>query len=115
MGVEGGSLKLVYCQIRLRFCVIMLLAIIIMQPWAKIWNLKVPPKVLTFIWRIFQNALPSGDNIRKRNIIIQNYNYTCPLCGVDEESFEPYIGLEWCGYACLEPMLFLEDVWPETI
>lgn len=94
----------------------MLLAIIIMQPWAKIWNLKVPPKVLTSIWRIFWNALPSGDNIRKRNII-QNYNYTCPLCGVDEESFEPYIywfGVVWLcmsgTYAILGGCMARDDI-----
>lgn len=31
--------------------------------WSKIWKLKVPPKVRTFLWRACSNCLPTRDNL----------------------------------------------------
>ena len=34
--------------------------------WTKIWKLKVPPKVRTFLWRACPNCLPTRDNLSRK-------------------------------------------------
>jgi hypothetical protein len=36
--------------------------------WKKLWQLKIPPKHTTLMWRILHQALPVQDNLRKRGI-----------------------------------------------
>jgi hypothetical protein len=35
--------------------------------WQKLWNLKIPPKYSTLIWRLLQNALLVNKNLSKRS------------------------------------------------
>lgn len=30
--------------------------------WQKLWNMRIPPKVKNFVWRVFFNCLPTLDN-----------------------------------------------------
>ncbi|KAJ0264716.1 Reverse transcriptase zinc-binding domain-containing protein [Hirschfeldia incana] len=43
-----------------------------------IWSLTLPPKIKTFWWRILHDGLPVAENLRKRNIKIDN---ACQICG----------------------------------
>jgi hypothetical protein len=45
--------------------------------WTKLWRLKIPPKYITLISRILQNALPVNSNLQKQGI--QCYPL-CPRC-----------------------------------
>ena len=42
-----------------------------------IWNKEVPFKVSIFVWRLFQNRLPTLDNLSRRHILQHNTT----LCG----------------------------------
>ena len=33
--------------------------------WKTIWALKVPPKVMNFIWKMCSNILPTKDNLHR--------------------------------------------------
>ncbi|CDY17870.1 BnaC04g03490D [Brassica napus] len=35
-----------------------------------VWKLQVPPKIKLFLWKIFQGALPVGDRLASRNILV---------------------------------------------
>lgn len=37
----------------------------------EIWQLKIPPKVNFFLWRVFMNRLPTMDNLLRRNIVVE--------------------------------------------
>nr|KYP66878.1 hypothetical protein KK1_013189 [Cajanus cajan] len=52
------------------------------------WDIKVPPKVKCFIWRLFMGALPTKENLLRRNVIVLRDQATCPFCNVDIESAE---------------------------
>lgn len=54
--------------------------------FAQIWKLNIPPKVTLFLWKVIWNRFPTGDNTRKRNIDIQNWDYLCPFCKCWDES-----------------------------
>nr|POE62457.1 putative ribonuclease h protein [Quercus suber] len=45
--------------------------------WRRIWRLRVPNKIIHFIWRACNNALPTKCNLRRRQIISSD---TCELC-----------------------------------
>lgn len=46
---------------------------------ADIWRLKVPPKSNLFLWRLMRNRLPSGDNLARRNIVVDEGVLKCVL------------------------------------
>ncbi|XP_031101874.1 uncharacterized protein LOC116005777 [Ipomoea triloba] len=50
--------------------------------WNKLWNLKIPPRWNTFIWRAITNTLPTTSNLIQRRLDI---NPLCPLCAVQVE------------------------------
>ncbi|XP_006574198.1 uncharacterized protein [Glycine max] len=50
----------------------------------QLWDLKVPPKVLSFAWRLLWDRLPSKDNLSKRQIQLDND--LCPLCQSQPET-----------------------------
>ena len=58
--------------------------------WKTIWKLKVPYKILFFMWKIFSNALPTFDNLFKRNCSKTNL---CMICKSGAESFNHLFGL----------------------
>ena len=37
----------------------------------EIWQLKIQPKVIFFLWRVFMNRLPTMDNLLRRNIVVE--------------------------------------------
>lgn len=51
--------------------------------WKRLWRVKVPAKVKTFLWRTLANCLPTLNNLQtKKNHVC----VTCPLCGLEEET-----------------------------
>ncbi|KAL2925303.1 hypothetical protein RDABS01_022953 [Bienertia sinuspersici] len=53
--------------------------------WNKIWNVRIPPKVKTFVWRLCNNAIPTAKGLHTRIEVID------PWCGrrrVEEEEDE---------------------------
>ena len=62
--------------------------------WKKIWALKVPPKVKTFLWRACSNILPTRDNLFRRKIQID------PICELCSQTRETCDHLLWeCPFA----------------
>ncbi|CAN1279673.1 hypothetical protein LINPERPRIM_LOCUS17110 [Linum perenne] len=45
--------------------------------WKSVWTLQVPPKIRTFLWRLFKSALPLGPFLSRR---IQSHDPICPVC-----------------------------------
>lgn len=52
--------------------------------WAKIWKLKVPPKIREFTWRACWDIIPHGLNLCRKGI--SNF-IACPRCGKDGSLF----------------------------
>lgn len=50
----------------------------------QLWDLKVPPKVLSFAWRLLWDRLPTKDNLSRRQIQLDND--LCPLCQTQPET-----------------------------
>ncbi|XP_006577577.1 uncharacterized protein [Glycine max] len=50
----------------------------------QLWDLKVPPKVLSFAWRLLWDKLPTKDNFSRRQIQLDND--LCPLCQTQPET-----------------------------
>ena len=51
--------------------------------WKRIWQLKIPPKIRIFLWKVCVNALPTMSNLRKRGVSTDGL---CPVCGLEEET-----------------------------
>lgn len=50
--------------------------------WKKnVWNLHVAPKIQLFLWKIFHGALPVGEQLRARQILVDG---KCKSCGLPE-------------------------------
>uniref|UniRef100_A0A803PSK2 RNase H type-1 domain-containing protein n=1 Tax=Cannabis sativa TaxID=3483 RepID=A0A803PSK2_CANSA len=45
--------------------------------WLKLWQLKLPPKVKDFLWRVCTNSLPTRFQLSTKHVPI---NPLCPLC-----------------------------------
>lgn len=45
-----------------------------------IWNLKCPNKITFLMWRTMKNRIPTKDNLRRKNIIIQQADLVCCIC-----------------------------------
>ncbi|XP_028189449.1 uncharacterized protein LOC114375786 [Glycine soja] len=54
------------------------------EEFKELWKLKVPSKAVVFAWRLLKDRLPTRDNLRKKQIDLQDY--TCPFCRGVEES-----------------------------
>jgi hypothetical protein len=51
--------------------------------WKGLWNLKLPGKVLIFLWRFAHNSLPTKLNIKRKMVEL---NTRCPMCArLDED------------------------------
>lgn len=48
--------------------------------WIKIWNLKKPPKVRIFIWKLAHEAITTEANLNRHHISV---NPRCAICGLD--------------------------------
>lgn len=53
-----------------------------------LWNVKIPSKVVFFVWTACRDWLPMVDYILKRGMIIPN---VCALCLQDGESVNPIL------------------------
>lgn len=51
--------------------------------WKELWKLKIWRKRIFFYWKLYNGALATRVNLRKRKILIESL---CPLCGLYEES-----------------------------
>lgn len=47
---------------------------------SSIWSLNLPPKIRTFWWRIIHDGLPVAENLKRRNIKVDNSCQTCGEC-----------------------------------
>ncbi|OVA12342.1 Reverse transcriptase zinc-binding domain [Macleaya cordata] len=52
-------------------------------PVKMLWRKGVPSKVSFMIWSVFQNAIPTMDNLRRRGMVVRN---RCWLCKQQEET-----------------------------
>uniref|UniRef100_A0A803Q5Q9 Uncharacterized protein n=1 Tax=Cannabis sativa TaxID=3483 RepID=A0A803Q5Q9_CANSA len=51
--------------------------------WHQLWQLKLPPKVLNFLWRASSNSLPTRFQLSSRHVPIDS---TCPFCRAAPET-----------------------------
>ena len=51
--------------------------------WSKIWKMKTPPKVNTFVWKLMLDSLPTFANLRHRGISVDS---KCPFYNEQEEN-----------------------------
>ena len=49
----------------------------------RVWKVKAPYKIKTFMWKILSEALPMTDNILSRGMKIDS---RCQICGLEGES-----------------------------
>ena len=63
--------------------------------WKKMWQLKIPPKVRIFAWRVCMNGLPTLLNLGRRRI---NNDALCPLYRKEPES-------------TIHALFFCEKIW----
>lgn len=54
-----------------------------------IWKARIPLKIKIFLWQLFQNAIPTRDNLRKRN---WPGNPTCSFCHDIESADHLFFG-----------------------
>lgn len=45
--------------------------------WKHLWKLKVPPKVLNFLWRMVSDILPTRDQLLRRRLIENSVCFRC--------------------------------------
>lgn len=68
------------------------------KEWKKlIWSKPMAPKIKYFLWKVGSNALPTGENLMKRGLLV---NTTCVRCGAPES-------IEHILFECQ----FAVDVW----
>lgn len=51
--------------------------------WRRLWNLKIPPKIKSFLWRACSECFPTKDLLRARMVQV---NILCPVCNESPES-----------------------------
>ncbi|KAM6598072.1 hypothetical protein CsatA_008596 [Cannabis sativa] len=51
--------------------------------WRKFWHLKIPPKVLNFLWRAIAGSLPTCVNLVTKHVPISSQ---CPVCSTAAET-----------------------------
>ena len=54
------------------------------EEFKELWKLKVPSKAVVCAWRLLKDKLPTRDNLRKKQIELQDY--LCPFCRLMEET-----------------------------
>lgn len=47
------------------------------QVWKHLWKLKLPPKILVFLWRALKDALPTGLNLFRTGILNSPFCFRC--------------------------------------
>ena len=59
---------------------------------AKIWKLKIPPRVMVFGWLTLRNRILTMDNLRRRGMIVV---YAYPMC-LSEEWLTIFSQMHFC-------------------
>ncbi|XP_063946063.1 uncharacterized protein LOC135151510 [Daucus carota subsp. sativus] len=54
--------------------------------WRKIWNYRIPPKILIFLWKSFHGVLPLKKLLKERMTGV--LDSSCSLCAKDDETRE---------------------------
>ena len=71
--------------------------------YVELWKLKIPSKIVVFVWRLFTNRLPRKKNLQRRQV--QLMDLSCPFCGcMEEETSHLFIH-------CLK----IQPIWWETM
>ncbi|XP_048615698.1 uncharacterized protein LOC125588410 [Brassica napus] len=61
--------------------------------WFKsVWNTQLLHKIQIFLWKVLQNAIPTGENLQKRRVLT---NTTCVRCGVQETTLHLFFHCEF--------------------
>ena len=57
--------------------------------WKKlVWTPRLSPKLKMFLWKILHGALPTGENLQKRNLLA---NTVCATCGEHETTMHLFL------------------------
>ncbi|KAK8622001.1 hypothetical protein V6N13_097629 [Hibiscus sabdariffa] len=67
------------------------------QLWKALWGLNVPPKIRSFLWKLFHNIVPTKATLFYRFHGAFQGDMRCPRCGKEEESIEHMLFL--CPFA----------------
>lgn len=51
--------------------------------WTKLWNIKLPGKILNFLWRACFNVLPTAETLVVKHVNVQRVCSWCHLCHED--------------------------------
>lgn len=51
--------------------------------WKSIWNIKAPPKILIFLWKIHKHILPTSEFLGRK---LSNISKICGWCGLQDET-----------------------------
>jgi ribonuclease HI len=61
--------------------------------WKNLWNIKVPPKQIHLLWRMWHNAIPVKANLINRGIICDSI---CPKCNKGPETINHlFLNCDW--------------------
>lgn len=52
------------------------------KDWLRLWNLRIPHKMITFLWRFYKNNVPVRWLLRSKGVVVP---ITCPMCESDTE------------------------------
>ena len=53
------------------------------EAFKALWKIKVPSKASFFAWRLIRDRLPTKNNLRRRNVEINDVR--CPFCRINDE------------------------------
>lgn len=51
--------------------------------WKKLWSLKLPGKVINFLWRVCKGCLPTTQALAQKQVVV---DARCPWCHADVET-----------------------------
>jgi len=60
--------------------------------WKRLWKIKVPPKMLIMLWRFVHDCLPTGQQLKNRNITASE---VCCHCAREENLHHTFIGCQY--------------------
>jgi hypothetical protein len=77
--------------------------------WKKLWSIKAPGKMKITLWRLAHDCLPSGTQLRRRNIPVEG---VCLFCDREESAahaivFCPYAAEVWRAVKLVYPIHLL--------
>lgn len=85
--------------------------------WSKLWNLDIPHKVKTFLWRFCRNTVPVRRRLSAKGVALP---IICPMCGADVEHklhlfFDCYFAKSCWQYVGLQLDMSLVEFAPEWL